>query len=68
MSTTVLPAGIAEAPLLADVLPARKLRGKVGMFIYRHPTIFAGGLLLAIIVSVAIFAPLTGSGHDLGAP
>ncbi len=31
------------------------------MFIYRHPTIVAGGLLLAIMVFIAIFAPFLGT-------
>ncbi len=55
MSTTT--ANYVAAPELGEVLPPRKQRGKVGMFIYRHPTIFAGGLLLAIIVGIGIFAP-----------
>ena len=58
MSTTSLaPDGFVAARELADVLPPRKARGKVGMFIYRHPTIFAGGLLLGIIVFIGVFAP-----------
>ena len=31
------------------------------MFVYRHPTIAAGGLLLTIIVAIAIFAPMLGT-------
>ena len=54
MSTTTAP---AAAPYLPDVLPPRKARGKIGMFIYRHPTIAAGGFLLALIVAIAVFAP-----------
>ncbi len=62
MSTTALdPTGHAAAPELADVLPPRKRRGRVAMFVYRHPTIAAGGLLLAIIVAIAIFAPMLGT-------
>ncbi len=62
MSTTAFdPGRHAAAPELADVLPPRKQRGRVAMFIYRHPTIAAGGLLLAIIVAIAIFAPLLGT-------
>ncbi len=45
------------APTLPEVLPARRKRGRVGTFIYRHPTIFAGGLMLAIFLFIAVFAP-----------
>jgi peptide/nickel transport system permease protein len=48
---------VATAVQLPDVLPPRRKRGRVALFIYRHPTIFAGGLMLAIIISMAIFAP-----------
>ncbi len=54
----VEPVGEAALP---DVLPPRRKRGRVGLFIYRHPTIFAGGLLLAIIVGMAVFAPYLGT-------
>jgi peptide/nickel transport system permease protein len=61
LSTSILAslseADVAAAPALPDVLPPRKKRGKVGMFIYRHPTIAIGGLLVALIVGIAIFAP-----------
>jgi peptide/nickel transport system permease protein len=43
---------------LPDVLPAVRPRGPVRTFIRRHPTIFAGGLLLSLIVLAAVFAPL----------
>ena len=56
MSTTMM--GVTAAPDLGEVLPPRKARGRVGMFIYRHPTIFIGGLLLFIIVCIGLFAPL----------
>jgi peptide/nickel transport system permease protein len=48
---------VATAAQLPDVLPPRRKRGRVALFIYRHPTIFAGGLMLAIIIGMAIFAP-----------
>ena len=60
MSVTTAGAFTA-APPLPDVLPPRRQRGRVALFIYRHPTIFAGGLLLAIIVAMAVFAPLLGT-------
>ena len=59
MSTTTLPPdGFNPAPKLADVLPPRKERSKVGMFIYRHPTIAVGGFMVSLFVLMAIFAPL----------
>jgi len=62
MSTSALrPGDVAVQSALPEVLPPRKARGKVAMFIYRHPTIFAGGLLLAIMVGIAIFAPYLGT-------
>jgi peptide/nickel transport system permease protein len=45
------------APVLPDVLPPRKARGRVMLFIHRHPTIALGGFLLGLIVLIAIFAP-----------
>jgi len=58
MSTTTLTArDVAAAPDLLDVLPPRKKRGKIALFAYRHPTIFAGGVLLGLIIGIAIFAP-----------
>jgi peptide/nickel transport system permease protein len=53
--------GHAAAAPLPDVLPPRRRRGRVALFIYRHPTIAAGGLMLAIIVGIAIFAPYIGT-------
>jgi peptide/nickel transport system permease protein len=50
-----------EAPALPAILPAPKERGRIGGFIYRHPTIFAGGLLVAIMVFIAVFAPYLAS-------
>jgi peptide/nickel transport system permease protein len=60
LSASTVPSFNA-APDLPDVLPPRKARGRVRMFIYRHPAIFAGGLLLAIIVFIAIAAPVLGT-------
>jgi peptide/nickel transport system permease protein len=42
---------------LADILPARKARGRIGLFIYRHPSIAIGGTLVALIIAMALFAP-----------
>ncbi len=49
MSLTLAP--------LADILPARKARGRIGLFIYRHPSIAIGGTLVALIIAMALFAP-----------
>ena len=59
MSSTILDHAVAVD--LPDVLPARKQRGKVAMFAYRHPSIFAGGLLVSLVVASAVFAPWLGS-------
>ena len=45
------------APALPEVLPPSKARGRTLLFIYRHPAIFWGGLLLALIVLMAVLAP-----------
>ncbi len=47
----------AAAPALPDVLPPVKLRGRVGTFVHRHPTIVLGGALVAVMIGIAIFAP-----------
>ncbi len=56
MSAVVSPQYTA-APELADVLPPRKQRGRVASFIHRYPTITLGGVLLAVILAIAVFAP-----------
>ena len=56
MSLPLDPAYLA-APALPDVLPPRKARGRILLFIYRHPAIFWGGFLLSLIVLMAVFAP-----------
>jgi len=62
MSTTTLsPDGFTPAPKLADVLPPRKERGRVGMFILRYPTIAVGGFMVSLFVLMAIFAPFLGT-------
>lgn len=42
---------------LPDVLPPVKKRGKIALFIYRYPTIAAGGILLGLMLFIAVFAP-----------
>jgi peptide/nickel transport system permease protein len=49
---------IVAAPVLPDVLPPVKPRGKVGTFVNRYPTIVVGGALLTVMILIAIFAPL----------
>jgi peptide/nickel transport system permease protein len=61
MSTTTLPTGFTPAPKLADVLPPRKERSRLGMFIYRHPTIAVGGFMVTLFILMAIFAPFLGT-------
>ena len=57
----VNPGGYREAPVLPDVLPAPKERGKVMGFIYRHPTIVVGGTLVGIMILMALLAPFLGT-------
>ncbi len=56
MSLSIDP-GFTAAPSLPDVLPPRRERGRVMLFLYRHPTIALGGFLLGAILFIAIFAP-----------
>ena len=55
---TVETGGTTAAPVLPDVLPEPKQRGKVMGAIYGHPTIVVGGSVVALMVLIAIFAPL----------
>jgi peptide/nickel transport system permease protein len=45
------------APVLPNVLPVPKERGRVAGFIYRHPTIVVGGVLVGLMILMAILAP-----------
>jgi peptide/nickel transport system permease protein len=45
------------APVLPNVLPVPKKRGRVAGFIYRHPTIVVGGVLVGLMILMAILAP-----------
>ena len=51
----------AAAPKLPAILPEAKQRGRIAGFIYRHPTICVGGLLIGIMIFIAIFAPYLGT-------
>ncbi len=46
---------------LPAILPVPKERGRITGFIYRHPTIFVGGLIVGIMIFIAIFAPWLGT-------
>lgn len=51
----------AAAPDLPDILPVPRQRGRISGFIYRHPTIFVGGLLVGLMIFIALFAPWLGT-------
>jgi len=51
-------AHVAEAAPLPDILPPVRPRGRVAHFARQHPTVAAGGLLLALMVLVAVLAPV----------
>lgn len=55
------PRPLSAAPDLSDVLPPCHRRGQIATFIYRFPTIAAGGFLLAVIVAIALLAPWLGT-------
>jgi peptide/nickel transport system permease protein len=58
LSTTILsPGDVARAIDLPDVLPPRKQRSPLSLFIYRHPAIAVGGAMVAVLVLIAVFAP-----------
>lgn len=61
MSATTIPPGAAVAEPLPDVLPEPKQRGRVMTFVVRNPTIVVGGLLVAVMVFIAVFAPYLGT-------
>ena len=61
MSATTVPPGYTAAPVLAEILPTPKERGRVMGFINRHPTIVVGGVLVALMVLIAILAPYLGT-------
>jgi len=62
-ATTPQHAGrhFTAAPDLPGILPVPKERGRIAGFIYRHPTIFIGGLLVGVMIFIAIFAPYLGT-------
>ena len=52
---------VTPAAALPDVLPPVRPRGRVRTFIRRYPTIAIGGLLLALMLFVAVAAPMLGT-------
>ena len=57
--TVVIPGAAAPLP---DILPPVKERRGLSGFIYRHPTMAIGGIMLLILVLIAVLAPLLGTG------
>ena len=51
-------AHVTPAPVMPEVLPPAKVRGRVGTFVHRYPTMAIGGVLLVLILCMAVFAPL----------
>jgi peptide/nickel transport system permease protein len=49
------------SPVLSDVLPPVRRRGRVRTLIRRHPTIAMGAGLLGMVVFIAVFAPWLGT-------
>jgi len=59
LSATTPP--YTAAPDLPGILPVPKERGRIAGFIYRHPTVFVGGLLIGLMIFIAVFAPYLGT-------
>ena len=61
MSEATLTDGFTAAPDLPAILPTPKERGRIGGFIYRHPTIVVGGLMVSLMICMALLAPYLGT-------
>jgi len=59
--TIPLPAGIAAAAAMPDVLPPVKVRRGLVGFMYRYPTIAFGSALLLAMLLIAVLAPYLGT-------
>jgi len=58
---TPVPPGVTVAPALGDLFaPVKPRRGFIG-FLWRHPTIAAGGALMLLMLAMAVFAPYLGT-------
>lgn len=55
------PEDVAIAPDLPDILPPVKTRRGVAGFVWRYPTIAIGLAILAVMLFIAVFAPLLGT-------
>jgi peptide/nickel transport system permease protein len=60
-TTSLGSAVFAAAPEMPDILPPVKVREGVRGFVYRHPTVAFGLVLLGGMLFVAVFAPLLGT-------
>jgi peptide/nickel transport system permease protein len=61
LSEATLTDGFTAAPELPGILPTPKERGRIAGFIYRHPTIVIGGLMVGLMILMAILAPYLGT-------
>jgi peptide/nickel transport system permease protein len=57
--TATIPGAAAPLP---DILPPVRKRVGISGFIYRHPTMAIGAIMLLILLFIAVFAPLLGAG------
>ena len=60
-TATSVPAGVAVAPDMPDLLSAVKLRRGIVGFLRRHPTVAVGGALLMLMLLMAVLAPYLGT-------
>ena len=60
-ATSLTPESIVVAPALPDVLPPVKQRTGLRGLIYRHPTVAFGAALLALLLLIALLAPILGT-------
>lgn len=49
------------APSLPEIVPQRPRRGKFARFVLQHPTIFAGLVLIGVMLLIALCAPFLGT-------
>jgi peptide/nickel transport system permease protein len=56
-----VPAGVAVAPDMPDLMSAVKLRRGIVGFLRRHPTVAVGGALLLLMLLMAVLAPYLGT-------
>lgn len=58
---TSVPAGIAVAPDMPDLMSAVKPRRGIVGFLRRHPTVAVGGAILILLLLMAVLAPYLGT-------